>query len=367
MLLPFRSVIHKLHIGPFGTFKILPYCTSLTSKQAPEENAKFYDYSANGMPFSQKEKDSILKIINDASAEDLMRLKITEDTIVKLMKRKSEVGIFHDISQLCDISGIATKSVENLCTLVLENNEINICTNELPNGDFDGDLHRDDSQDFNIIYKKRLVKPKISPHMRKSVETVVSLHITAGFLAWTKFDHRGKVLDLCSEELLNSSSHFDAPKIYERVAEVVERIPPADLYVWEKQSNYGRLQKAPLGTIIIALQLAQMKGILTAMLNFRHDSKADRLIYVQEALVNKLFKLNVAGERASNLKLADRLMEGRQVIDWLPLLSLERDAQELYFSLDSSIRRYVAISLFIGVAFHHCALQHNQDAIRALK
>ncbi|XP_071528319.1 transcription elongation factor, mitochondrial isoform X1 [Panulirus ornatus] len=331
----------------FGT-----YCTSISSDEKEEESGKLYDLSYYELPYSEKEKDIILEKINDATADDLAKMKLTKGVIKKLIKNKFHHGSYDDLSQLLYTDGMGIKAVENLCSLVLKNKDIDHVSD---------DPHEDELE--SIVYKRRLVKPKLNPHIIKNMQTLVSLHVTAGFLAWTKFDHNGKVLDLYSEELLNSDMRFDAPKIYEKVAGVAKRIPLADLYVWEDKNSHGHLHKASLGVIIISLQLAQIKGILTALLNSRHEDEGSRLIHVRDILVSKLFKLQIGEERISGLNLADRLMEGGQELKWLPPLLMEENVQELYFSTDKIHRRYVATSLFVGIAFYQAVLQHNKNAL----
>ncbi|XP_071528320.1 uncharacterized protein [Panulirus ornatus] len=290
----------------FGT-----YCTSISSDEKEEESGKLYDLSYYELPYSEKEKDIILEKINDATADDLAKMKLTKGVIKKLIKNKFHHGSYDDLSQLLYTDGMGIKAVENLCSLVLKNKDIDHVSD---------DPHEDELE--SIVYKRRLVKPKLNPHIIKNMQTLVSLHVTAGFLAWTKFDHNGKVLDLYSEELLNSDMRFDAPKIYEKI-----------------------------------------KGILTALLNSRHEDEGSRLIHVRDILVSKLFKLQIGEERISGLNLADRLMEGGQELKWLPPLLMEENVQELYFSTDKIHRRYVATSLFVGIAFYQAVLQHNKNAL----
>nr|XP_045600314.1 transcription elongation factor, mitochondrial-like isoform X1 [Procambarus clarkii]XP_045600315.1 transcription elongation factor, mitochondrial-like isoform X1 [Procambarus clarkii]XP_045600316.1 transcription elongation factor, mitochondrial-like isoform X1 [Procambarus clarkii]XP_045600317.1 transcription elongation factor, mitochondrial-like isoform X1 [Procambarus clarkii] len=345
---------HTLQTGSLRSLKCLQYSTSFKSKQTPEENGKIYDLSSYELPYSLKEKDCIIRTINDASAADLARLNVTKGIIKKLMKSKSQVGSFQDVSQLFYIDGLGIKAIENICTSVLENKET---------ANSSGDVLEDLK---DVVYKKRLVKPKLSLVIRNTLETMVSLHVTAGALAWTKFDRSGKVLGFHCEELLSSDSQFDAIKIYEMVKEAAEKIPPADLYVWEELNSYGHLKKASLGTVIISLQLAQIKGIITTVLDYRQDSMGDRLVYLRNTLVPKLFGLQIGQDRAPGLQLTDKLMEGKQEIDWLPPLPLDQDIQESYFNIEISYRRYVASSLLTGLAFHQVILQHNNHALKIL-
>ncbi|XP_069191276.1 uncharacterized protein [Procambarus clarkii] len=296
---------HTLQTGSLRSLKCLQYSTSFKSKQTPEENGKIYDLSSYELPYSLKEKDCIIRTINDASAADLARLNVTKGIIKKLMKSKSQVGSFQDVSQLFYIDGLGIKAIENICTSVLENKET---------ANSSGDVLEDLK---DVVYKKRLVKPKLSLVIRN-------------------------------------------------VKEAAEKIPPADLYVWEELNSYGHLKKASLGTVIISLQLAQIKGIITTVLDYRQDSMGDRLVYLRNTLVPKLFGLQIGQDRAPGLQLTDKLMEGKQEIDWLPPLPLDQDIQESYFNIEISYRRYVASSLLTGLAFHQVILQHNNQALKIL-
>lgn len=133
----------------FGT-----YCTSTSRRETAEEKRKLYDLSNYELPYSVKEKDLILETINDASAEDLARMRVTKGVIKKMIKNKSRIGSYEDLSQLLYIDGMGIKAVENLCTLVLKNKDINHSSD---------DFHEDGLE--SIVYKKRLVKPKLNPHI----------------------------------------------------------------------------------------------------------------------------------------------------------------------------------------------------------
>ncbi|XP_047486086.1 transcription elongation factor, mitochondrial-like isoform X1 [Penaeus chinensis] len=327
-------------------------CTS-HAQASSEENGKPYDISTYQFPYTLEERSLILSIINNATEEMLARLKVSKSMRKKLLKDRHQTGSYMDLSQLLNVDGMGIKSVEQLCSFILKDM---------------GETEKEtDPNDSSFVYKKRLVKPRLQQHVLKNIKTLVSLDVTVGFLSWTKLDNKSAVLDVNCEEILTASSRLDLPKLYEKVVNISKRIPVADAYVWEEKANYGHLQGATLGIIIASLQLAQIRGMLTALLEPCHGRGAEkRLFYLRDALVSKLFRLKVGSERISGINLADQLVKGHQLLEWLPALDISKEAQTKFITCERTKRRHMATSLFIGLAFSQVLILQNKNALKIL-
>lgn len=350
----FLSVIRLSRIyGRSNQTNLSRICTSPHSQASSEKNGKPYDISTYQFPYTPEERSLILNIINEATEDTLGRLKVSKALRKKLLKNREQTGSYVDVSQLLNIDGMGIKSVEQLCALILQDS---------------GETEkRTDPDDENVVYKKRLVKPRIKQHLLKNLKTLVSLDVTVGFLSWTKLDCNGAVLDVYCEEILNASSRLDLPKLYEKVVNITKRIPMADAYVWEEKANYGHLQGATLGVVIASLQLAQIRGMLTALLEPCHEGDAEkRLFYLRDALVSKLFRLKVGSERISGINLADQLVKGQQLLEWLPALDISEEVQMKFITCERTKRRHMATSLFIGLAFSQVLILQNKSALKFL-
>ncbi|XP_068246070.1 transcription elongation factor, mitochondrial isoform X1 [Palaemon carinicauda] len=307
--------------------------------------SKVYDLTRYEFTYSPEETHKILEILNHSSEEELFKLRITKGTAKKLIKGRSQLGSFKDVSQLMNIDGFGLKNIENICEKVL---------NEKPS-----ETPQENKVQSRVVVLRRFVKPKVQPRILE-METLLALDVMIGGLSWTLLDRRGVLVDVGYEELLSKSQRLDAPKLYNKMVSVARRLPKADVYVWEERANYGYLQKAPIGSIIIAMKLAQMKGILTALLDVRQQEEEEgNLFYLRDLLVSKLFSLKVGEERVCGLKLADQIMLGEEVLNWLPPLILSNETQEKYFSIDKMQRKYISTSLFISLAFYHAIIHEN--------
>lgn len=326
------------------------------------ENANCYDIKKYRFPYSNEERNLILKILNTATQQDLICLKITKSLSNKLISHRYKTGKISQLYDLLDIDGMGIKSSEKLCNYILKDklqdkvktlNE----TKKVENSD-----------EEQLVYKKRLVKPKVPHQVVQNYETFVAVTANIGFISWCHFDHDGSVINMDCHELLNPSVRLDAHRLYEKVLSIRNKIPEASFHVWEEKATSGHLQGATLGTILVALQLAQIRGILMALLDVRNtSSEFGSLYHLREFLVNRLFKLQVGSERISGLSLADRMVEGEELLEWLPpLVFQENDVQQKYLNAERTIRREMASSLFVAVAFHQTVLQRNQKALEYL-
>ncbi|XP_066958174.1 transcription elongation factor, mitochondrial isoform X2 [Macrobrachium rosenbergii] len=318
-----------------------------TKEHTGKQTTKVYDLTQYEFSYSAEETQRILEILNHSSEEAFFEFKITKGMAKKLIKGRSQLGTFQNVSQLLNIDGFGLKNVENICDKVL---------NEKPSQI----LKEEEFVQSKVLIFKKLVKPRVEPQIIKEMETLLAIDVMVGGLSWTLLDRHGVLIDVGYEELLSKGQRFDAPKIYDKMVSVARRIPKADVFVWEERANYGYLQKAPLGSIIIAMKLAQMRGILTALLDIRQEGKkGGNLFYLRDILVSKLFNLKVGGERICGLNLADQIMQSEKILDWLPPLELNNETQEKYFSIDKVQRKYISTSLFISLAFYQTVIENN--------
>lgn len=320
----------------------------------PESSKKSYDLSTYQFQYTPEEKETIMTVLNQSSEEELSQLRLTKGIVKKLIKSRARIGTFQNISQLLDIDGFGLKSIESICEKALQ--EIPSCTSE-----------ENELQSKTLFYKKRLVKPRVEPHVLRNLETILAVDITIGSLSWTMLNQYGEILDMNTEDLVSKTERLDAPKLYDKIVTVAKNIPRADVYVWEERANYGHLQRAPLGSIMVAIKLAQIRGILTALLDAREEGQEEgRLFYLRDLLVSKLFNLKVGEERISGLSLADGLMSCERVLDWLPPLIMDEETQEKYFSIDKDQRKRISTSLFVGLAFQQTVVENSVYAHKIL-
>ncbi|CAL4063585.1 unnamed protein product, partial [Meganyctiphanes norvegica] len=296
-----------------------------------------------------------------ATQQDLISLKVTKTLSNKLLALRYKTGKFSQLYDLLDIDGMGIKSSEKLCNHILE-------TKLKEAEPVIKDAKKVDPDEEALVYKKRLVKPKVPHKVVQNYETFVGVSATIGNVSWAHLDRDGSVINMDCHELLNPSVRLDAHRLYEKVLSIRKKIPDASFYVWEEKANSGHLQGATLGTILVALQLAQIRGILMALLDVRNtETELGVLYHLREFLVNRLFKLQVGSERISGLSLADRMVEGEQLLEWLPpLVFQDDDVQQKYLNADRTVRREMSSSLFVSLAFYQTVLQRNRKVLEYL-
>ncbi|KAK3869540.1 hypothetical protein Pcinc_025159 [Petrolisthes cinctipes] len=341
-------------------FKNAAYCTSIKNNDAFKVRKAQYDLTTYTFPYTTDEQTHILTRVNQITADELSRLKLTKRVIQRIVRSKAKVGNYRELPELLNIDGLGVRDVEAFCDTLL----YAVCEQqESPN---EPDLLR------SSILKKRLMKPRLSSEALKRVETVVALNVTAGFLGWVKIHRSGVIQNLDTVPLLNSGSRYDLPRIYDRVKEVAEGIPKADVYVWEEGNGTGHLIKAPHTTLIIALQLAQIRGMLTVLLESRCEverqtkTKNSNLIFMKDFLVPRLFKLQRGEERQSPLSLSDKLMERRHVLPWLEALEVDKETENRYFEMETYMRRYAASAVLVALAFQQVVIAENVGTFKTL-
>ena len=74
----------------------------------------------------------------------------------------------------------------------------------------------------------------------------------------------------------------------------------------------------------------------------------------------------MGGDRLSGLGVADKLMDGQQVVEWLSPVTLKPEVHDVYFSEAAADRRYIAAAVLVAVAFHEVVLSKNIAALRIL-
>ncbi|KAK4321192.1 hypothetical protein Pmani_007997 [Petrolisthes manimaculis] len=344
-------------------FKNAAYCTSVKSNDAFKVRKAQYDLSTYTFPYTTDEQTHILTRVNQITADELSRLKLTKRVIQRIVRSKTKVGNYRELPELLNIDGLGVRDVESLCDALL----YTVCQQQ--------ESHNEPELLRSSILKKRLIKPRLSSEALQRVETVVGLNVTAGFLGWANIHRSGVIQNLDTVPLLTSGSRYDLPRIYDRVMEVGEGIPKADVYVWEEGNSTGHLIKAPHSTLIIALQLAQIRGMLTVLLESRcevekhndRNTKNTNLIFMKDFLVPRLFKLQRGEERQSPLSLSDKLMEGRDdVLPWLEALEVDGETQHRYFDMETHTRRYTASAVLVALAFQQVVIAENVGTFKLL-
>ncbi|XP_064096046.1 transcription elongation factor, mitochondrial-like [Macrobrachium nipponense] len=175
-----------------------------STKEHRRKQTKVYDLTQYEFSYSAEETQRILEILNHSSEEDFSEFKITKGMAKKLIKGRSQLGIFQNVSQLLNIDGFGLKNVENICEKVL---------NEEPTQT----LKEEELVQSKIVIFKKLVKPKVDPQIIREMETLLALDVMVGGLSWTLLDRHGVLIDIGYEELLSKGQRFDAPKIYDKV------------------------------------------------------------------------------------------------------------------------------------------------------
>ncbi|KAK8387047.1 hypothetical protein O3P69_018010 [Scylla paramamosain] len=337
------------------------------SHKTPGQPPKTYDPATYCLSFDPLEESTIMDVLNTATSQHLATYGIGKGMANRLLKYREKIGGFQELSQLLEVDGLGIRGAEGVCKCLLQ-----CCGSAgVSEGMSSSSLLQSDMADLKmLIGQKRLVKPQLSDAILKTVEHFVALHVTAGFLSWVLCGADGQIHSLATHTLLTANSRFDALRIHEKVLSVTQEIPEADLYVWEDRANHGQLAKAPLGTVMVALQLAQIRGMLMALLGSsmekRQNGSQSRLLFLKDSVVPKLFRLKMGGDRLSGLGVADQLIDGQQVVEWLSPVILEPEVYKVYFSEAAADRRYMAAAVLVAVAFREVVLSKNSAALRML-
>ncbi|XP_045103378.1 uncharacterized protein LOC123499460 isoform X2 [Portunus trituberculatus] len=339
------------------------------SHKTLDQYPKTYDPTTYRLSFDPLESSAIMDVLNNATMQHLATCGIGKGMASRLLKYRERIGGFQELSQLLEVDRLGIKGAEDVCKSLLQHCG-SVGVSEETSSASSSLLQHDMADLETLIGQKRLVKPQLSKAILKTTDNFVALHVTAGFLSWVLCGADGQIYNLATHTLLTPNSRFDALRIYEKVLSVTQEIPEADFYVWEDRTNHGQLAKAPLGTVMVALQLAQIRGMLIALLGSsmekRQSESQSCLLFLKDSVVPKLFRLKMGGDRLSGLGVADKLMDGQQVMEWLSPVTLKPEVHNAYFSEAAADRRYTAAAVLVAVAFHEVILSKNIAALRIL-
>ncbi|XP_045103380.1 uncharacterized protein LOC123499460 isoform X4 [Portunus trituberculatus] len=290
------------------------------SHKTLDQYPKTYDPTTYRLSFDPLESSAIMDVLNNATMQHLATCGIGKGMASRLLKYRERIGGFQELSQLLEVDRLGIKGAEDVCKSLLQHCG-SVGVSEETSSASSSLLQHDMADLETLIGQKRLVKPQLS----KAILKVLS---------------------------------------------VTQEIPEADFYVWEDRTNHGQLAKAPLGTVMVALQLAQIRGMLIALLGSsmekRQSESQSCLLFLKDSVVPKLFRLKMGGDRLSGLGVADKLMDGQQVMEWLSPVTLKPEVHNAYFSEAAADRRYTAAAVLVAVAFHEVILSKNIAALRIL-
>ncbi|KAG0720673.1 hypothetical protein GWK47_048054 [Chionoecetes opilio] len=343
----------------------------------PQPNPRPYDPTTYRLPFNPTEGRMIMDMLNGATPHHLSSLGVAKGVAGRLLKHRERIGGFQELSQVLEVDGVGIRGAEGVCRCVLQGCGSRGVRDGMTSTQVQSEVAPVWPDLEAVIGQKRLLKPRLSEVVLKNMECFVALHVTAGFLAWVLCGSDGRIHSLATHPLLTANTRFDTLRIYEKVLSVTQEIPEADYYVWEDRASYSQLAKAPLGTVIVALQLAQIRGMLTALLGGSLENTEEeeedlrsgnqsRLLFLKDSVVPKLFRLKMGVDRLSGLGVADSVMDGGQAAEWLSPVTLEPGVHEAYFQEAASERRYMASAVLVAVAFHRVVLSKNSAALRVL-
>ncbi|XP_063866361.1 uncharacterized protein LOC135103699 isoform X4 [Scylla paramamosain] len=296
------------------------------SHKTPGQPPKTYDPATYCLSFDPLEESTIMDVLNTATSQHLATYGIGKGMANRLLKYREKIGGFQELSQLLEVDGLGIRGAEGVCKCLLQ-----CCGSAgVSEGMSSSSLLQSDMADLKmLIGQKRLVKPQLSDAILKTVEHFVALHVTAGFLSWVLCGADGQIHSLATHTLLTANSRFDALRIHEKIR-------------------------------------GMLMALLGSSMEKRQNGSQSRLLFLKDSVVPKLFRLKMGGDRLSGLGVADQLIDGQQVVEWLSPVILEPEVYKVYFSEAAADRRYMAAAVLVAVAFREVVLSKNSAALRML-
>ena len=176
---------------------------------------KELEYSA---PFSDLEKASSLKLINDANDLEAMQEILPKKYSAKILNHKLKVGSFEAIEQLLDVKGIETNILERIVTkLHKPKNPTSSKQKKIWDKTLSG-------------FTPRLIEQLTIP------KTVTGLRFNLLSVSYAHFEDK-QLVELNSfkhdEEILESKNPFESHNLLKNTASIVEKLPQSDVIIVE--------------------------------------------------------------------------------------------------------------------------------------
>ncbi|XP_018012050.1 uncharacterized protein LOC108669257 [Hyalella azteca] len=301
--------------------------------------------SINGLVLSLAQKRDVLAELNHASVETLQEygLKLSAATAL------CDCRPLTCITQLESVPGIGKKLFRHVCQ--------NICLVSSLN-----------EQPLRPLIPKNFQLPKnlVAVTVMRGCICYCHLfveHAAPQALASTS-SLQVELLDAGLVPIETSDSKLHPYKLYVKVEEAMKNVPEADIYVMPNLQYGMYTRKLSATDTNIKCQLAQVTGMLQAMLITKRTSHSPVLYHVRESFINGLFNLKVGSAVMSNLPLLRHLLAGTSLhsivknasgpVDHVPRVAISSVAYERCLELSNDDQRTLAPALYCSLAF--CAI-----------
>lgn len=328
-------------------------------------------------PYSSKDNDKILKVINRRSMLEMRPFNISQMRLNRLVDRREKLGEFRSLQDLLEIEGFGIRILEKFCDSIIQANDV---SQEI----------QESMLSQKVVKKDSFVSPSLLEVVRNKVNSIVSFHIDLNYFAWAKIVYLpndtlyGKyfIEEWHCHEIENVDKRLNLSTMSRLLVQLIEHIPEADAYIIEAMSMVNTAQGGQ-AQIMVNVQKAQFYAMLVALmsarrsLNISHEGASkgfhDNVYFLRSFLPSRLYKYLVGNEKVAAEQVVDLIFEyneGASHVQEIPKLESINVPSELkdYFKSSTRVQKeYLGNSLLVGLTFMKLCIQRCPKCIETLR
>ncbi|CAG9854471.1 unnamed protein product [Phyllotreta striolata] len=333
--------------------------------------------------FTEEQKMRVLNTLNASDAEQLSRYQVSQFRIKNIECWKSKRGPFQSLGEVLEVEGLGEKLLLKLCEDILN--------------DDNNDNAVKITKNTNVKITKRyrnLVSPVINGNILNNFKSAVGVHLSPIGISWAKINKENNNLvdwnfqgfSSLPNKMLLDETFQQVIELYFNSLDIVEKIPPGDLYIFEthpKLSPSGQTQNSAISAYA---QQIELNAMLMALLNTNEnrnvtlekwpkDNEKDkknclienRVFYLKSRTPARLFKTLVGQERVSAISIIQQLLDNNDNFS-LPCtpVAVEPKLKTLFNAQISTNKELLGQALMLIISFMDLCVYKNPLALNSV-
>jgi len=322
-------------------------------------------------PFNPAESAVILDRVNTCSKEELA--KFTNKTRANAIeKHRTKKGSFHKLGELLEIRALDTTTVEKLGTAILKHHTSAAAevqepaSNTIPQSSPADPVKVPPVAVVNVSRLLKHIKPRPTIETAASLKTFCAVKLSIRTISYAKLDVSDAtrirlvdwgVLDIKSGDQKDDKD--DHTTTFKVARDITNKIPEADLYVFEELIPIDRVGKKADPYLWSKIKLLELLASLVCLLNCKTDGgiripddtsgKSIRnVVHIMKfTVIDDMFKLRVGTERV--VLRSDKF---RHVITEEYPLDTQPSQMDYYEGRGDRDREQLSLACLNALAFH---------------
>ncbi|XP_018318070.1 transcription elongation factor, mitochondrial [Mycetomoellerius zeteki] len=288
--------------------------------------------------FSPEDKEKILQVINNKTADDLLQYSITKKHAQKLESYRENNGLFKSLDDL-PVWSMNNKWIYNFYKSIIYGKERKIPKKNMSN---------------------LVVTPQSTRNNHKNVNTVLGIYVGHDIISWSLLNRNCEVLQWSYKSFPRKEKKEKIHSLLQTTLPIAKKLPKADRYIMQEingdtghiknsQCYQNFIQQSIIGTII----LTHLTMVDDSTFNDTTEFVANNICILRQHVLRKIYGLVVDNETISTQYMLQKLLqESDELIKTKePKVLIETELRNMYNIQNSVCQEQIGWPLLIALAF----------------